>query len=293
MADFQAGILAALPTQSKYLFFRAIPNVDPVPVLQELRKTVDGERVVLGIGEPLLSSLGKNLPGMKPYPEWVGVGVTAPSTPYDLMFWLRGGDQGDLFHLARSIGKTASSAFTLELSLDAFKHGSGRDLTGYEDGTENPKRKAANAAAFVHGAGAGLDGGSFLALQQWRHDFDAFASMSATEQDQSIGRHKKDNAEMANAPASSHVKRTEQESFDPAAFVLRRSMPWTGPQGGGLVFAAFGNSFAAFEAQFKRMLGLEDGIVDALFRFTKPVTGSYFWCPPMEGKRLDLRAIAD
>ena len=53
----------------------------------------------------------------------------------------------------------------------------------------------------------------------------------------------------------------------------------------------FGKSFDAFEAQMRRMVGADDGIPDALFRFTRPVTGSYFWCPPVKDGRLDLRAI--
>ena len=44
-------------------------------------------------------------------------------------------------------------------------------------------------------------------------------------------------------------------------------------------FVAFGKSFDAFEAQLRRMVGAEDGVTDALFQFTKPVFGSYFWCP--------------
>jgi putative iron-dependent peroxidase len=28
------------------------------------------------------------------------------------------------------------------------------------------------------------------------------------------------------------------------------------------------------------MMGLDDGI-DSLFRFTRPVTGAYYWCPPV------------
>jgi putative iron-dependent peroxidase len=67
-------------------------------------------------------------------------------------------------------------------------------------------------------------------------------------------------------------------------------MPWSDGAGGGLVFTAFGASFDAFEAQLRRMAGLDDGVVDALFRFTRPVTGDYYWCPPMRGSLLDLRA---
>jgi putative iron-dependent peroxidase len=71
-------------------------------------------------------------------------------------------------------------------------------------------------------------------------------------------------------------------------------MPWSIPEGaGGLFFVAFGKSFDAFEAQLNRMVGNEDGISDALFRFTQPVSGGYFWCPPMHEGHLDLRALPD
>ena len=45
-----------------------------------------------------------------------------------------------------------------------------------EDGTENPKGEDAVAAAIVDGRGAGLDGSSYVAVQQWVHDLDRFAS---------------------------------------------------------------------------------------------------------------------
>ena len=59
----------------------------------------------------------------------------------------------------------------------------------------------------------------------------------------------------------------------------------------GLVFVAFGRSLDAFEAQLRRMVGAEDGITDALFNFTRPVTGACFWCPPVKRGRLDLSRI--
>lgn len=68
-------------------------------------------------------------------------------------------------------------------------------------------------------------------------------------------------------------------------------MPWASGLESGLVFVAFGRSLDAFEAQLRRMLGLEDGIVDALFRFTRPLTGAYYWCPPLADGRLDLRVL--
>jgi len=68
-------------------------------------------------------------------------------------------------------------------------------------------------------------------------------------------------------------------------------MPWSEGNAGGLNFVTFGKSFDAFEVQLKRMVGAEDGITDAQFRFTCPINGSYFWCPPMAKGRLDVRAL--
>ena len=136
-----------------------------------------------------------------------------------------------------------------------------------------------------------MNGSSFVAVQQWVHDLTCFQAMPPDERDATIGRRKSDNEELDDAPVSAHVKRTAQESFEPEAFVLRRSMPWADAAREGLVFVAFGKSFDAFEALLKRMIGAEDGVTDALFRFTRPISGSYFWCPPVAGGCLDLTAV--
>ncbi len=175
--------------------------------------------------------------------------------------------------------------------LDGFKFERGLDLTGYEDGTENPENQAAIDAAIVNGKGSALDGSSFVATQRWLHDLDHFNNLSQAERDDIIGRRLSDNEELEDASVSAHVKRTAQESFDPEAFLVRRSMPWADATGMGLYFVAFGKTFDAFEAQLQRMVGLEDGITDGLFRFSRPLTGSYFWCPPVLNNHLNLGAV--
>jgi putative iron-dependent peroxidase len=115
--------------------------------------------------------------------------------------------------------------------------------------------------------------------------------MSQGQQDDAIGRYRESNEEF-DAPPSAHVKRTAQEDFDPEAFVLRRSMPWSSDGQSGLVFVAYAKSFYAFDAQMKRMTGADDGIVDALFHFTRPITGSLYWCPPLrKNGSLDLSLL--
>jgi putative iron-dependent peroxidase len=68
-------------------------------------------------------------------------------------------------------------------------------------------------------------------------------------------------------------------------------VPWADAGGEGLMFVAFGKSLDAYEVQMRRMAGLEDGIVDGLFRFSRPLSGSYFWCPPVADNTLDLTAL--
>ncbi|MCY4276003.1 MAG: Dyp-type peroxidase, partial [Gammaproteobacteria bacterium] len=93
------------------------------------------------------------------------------------------------------------------------------------------------------------------------------------------------------APRYAHVNNTAQENFDPQAFRLRRSMPWSDNRGRGLVFIAFGNTLRAFDVQMKNMIGLEDNISDGVFDFSMPATGAHYWCPPIEDGKLDLSLV--
>lgn len=286
----QPGILAELPAAARYVSLRPRPGGD---LRAALRALVDHHLRddVVGIGSSITRELGVEIPGLREHPALVGPGIAVPSTPTALWLWLRGTDRGTLLHRARTLTAMVGDAFEVDTTLEAFKHGTGRDLTGYEDGTENPTDDAAVDAALVRGAGPGLDGSSFAAVQAWHHDLDRFEAKSPTERDHTIGRRISDNEELEDAPKSAHVKRTAQEDFNPEAFLVRRSMPWTAADGEGLVFVAFGSSFNAFEAQLRRMTGHDDGITDALFSFTRPVTGRDLWCPPIREARLDLSAL--
>lgn len=291
MSESQAGILEPLPAIGRYLRF-GLGVTDALPTaLRALQQRADGRQLVVGFGASLVLALGRELPGLRTYAASVAPGLDLPSTPAALWCWLRGTGRGELLQFSHELEIALAPAFRLENVVEAFKHGRGLDLSGYEDGTENPTGDAARAAALVAGQGEGLDGSSFVAVQQWQHDFNAFGAMKPTDQDNAIGRRLSDNEELEDAPPSSHVKRTAQESFDPEAFLMRRSMPWSEGQRGGLMFVAFGKSFDAFEAQWRRMTGVEDGILDALFQFTRPLSGAYYWCPPMRDGRPNLRAL--
>lgn len=301
MCLVQNAVLTDVPTVGRYVFF-ALSSLDAAQVRQSLTRLAalaeleGGQQVLVGVGPELVQVLGAQVPGLHAFEVLTGAGVSVPSTPSALLCWLRGHDLGDLVHLTRRLQQAVAPALRMTQVVDAFRHGQGpnghgRDLTGYEDGTENPEGDAALAAAVLEVAGPGLTSSSFVAVQQWLHDFDAFEAMTEQARDHAMGRRRADNEELADAPESAHVKRTAQESFEPDAFVLRRSMPWTAGDQAGLMFVAFGKSFDAFEAILRRMVGLEDGLVDALLGISRPISSAYFWCPPMHAGYLDLRQL--
>ena len=291
MSAPQPGILAPVPAFSRYMEFSTLPDRDPGPVLRDLASQPIDESMVVGFGVGLTQGLGHAIEGLRPFPSLGGPNCKVPSTQGDLWLWIRGTDRGQIVHHGRAFSKLLQPVFRSDRVVDGFKYNGGLDLSGYEDGTENPEGGGAVAAAIARGAGSGLDGGSFVAVQQWAHDLDHFETLDQGDRDNIIGRRLSDNEELDDAPESAHVKRTAQESFDPEAFVLRRSMPWADARGEGLMFVAFGKSLYAFEAQLRRMTGEEDGITDGLFRFSRPVSGSYFWCPPIIEGKLDLSAL--
>jgi putative iron-dependent peroxidase len=283
----QRGILLPIPPHARFLAFSLRAGASPRGALRDLSGLVDGTRTVAGIGESLALALDRNIEGLRAFPSFPGAGLDIPSTPSALWIWARGEDRGELYHRSRHLERTLAPAFRLERALDAFRHDRGRDLTGYEDGTENPRGAKARKAALVQSP-LRLAGSSFVAVQQWEHQFARIDAMTPRQRDDAIGRRRSSNKEIAGAPPSAHVKRTAQENFEPAAFVVRRSMPWADAMRAGLVFVSFGSSLDKFEAQLRRMAGVDDGITDALFKFTRPVSGAYFWCPAVRRGRLDL-----
>lgn len=291
MSKYQNAILSGETALARYLSFKLVETNELVTCLEDIKQWIDGETVVLGIGQSLVSALGKEINGLKIMPANHAAGVEVPSTPVALWLWLRGDDRGELYHRSRFFEDALSPCFEPVDVLDSFQYDENRDLSGYEDGTENPEGDEAVQAAIVTNQGEGMDGSSFVAVQQWLHDFDQFDLMTETEQDDAIGRHIKDNEEFDEAPESAHVKRAAQESYEPEAFIVRRSMPWAEGMDSGLVFVAFGKSFDAFESILNRMLGHEDGIIDGLFQFTRPISGAYFWCPPMTEGNVDLSLL--
>ena len=289
-ATSQPHILNPVEACGRSLTFRLVPEADLQAALRRLQQGFRLQWGVVGIGDAIPQALGRRIRGLRPFPSITGPAVSIPSTQQALWAMLYGPDRGVVFDAAESLRALAAPDFVQSDAMDTFVYRGGRDLTGYEDGTENPRGDAAERAAVVTSE-PDPAGSSFVAVQRWVHDLELFRKHTPEERDKFIGRFIETNEEMEDAPSSAHVKRSAQESYDPAAFMVRRSMPWAGAFERGLEFVAYGESLDRFERVLRRMAGLDDGIVDALFNFSRPVTGGYYWCPPAAGDRLDLSSL--
>jgi putative iron-dependent peroxidase len=281
----QPLVLEPVRPSARYLHWNLVGDAAPaLAALAKLRLDAD---VVVGVGAPVAAALRANVEGLRAFPSHLPL---FPSTQSALWVCTAHPEKGAQLDAGMKIARTLKGAFEIVEEVDGFTYLGGRDLSGFVDGTENPHGDAAADAALVKG-GDGYDGGSFCAVQRWVHDLGALDRMTEKTRDHVVGRRLEDDEELADAPPSAHVKRTAQESFDPAAFMVRRSMPWGGVREHGLYFVAYVENLNRFERMAERMAGASDGVVDGLFSFTRPLTGSYFFCPPVDDGHLDLRAL--
>jgi porphyrinogen peroxidase len=290
VSTWQPAILTPPPPAGRFLTFGLPRDADARDIGARLAALTLDEHTIIGVGAPLARALGRTLDGLRAFPDVAGPGGHFPSTQGAVWSFLGGDDAGDVLHRARRLVASLGDGVRLDEDVASYTYGGGRDLSGFVDGTENPKDDRALEVAFGLEA-TGRLGHTFVATQKWIHDLGAFEHLTKAARNAVIGRDLDTDEELADAPASAHVKRAAQESYDPVAFILRRSMPWGDVREHGLYFVAYGASLDAFERILRRMVGLEDGVTDALLTMSRAVTGGYFWCPPTREQHLDLRAL--
>lgn len=239
--------------------------------------------VVVGVGPPLAGELVMNITAELPaFPALDGV----PATPGDLWIWVHGSSHDAVFDAARHAVSALAPAFTLVREQLCQPYRGNRDLTGFIDGTENPPVPEALEVALVPEDRPGA-GGSFVMVQRWIHDLPGFEALSLEDQQRVIGRTKADSIELEgdDRPESSHIGRVVIEREGEELEIFRRSLPFGTLREHGLFFVAFSADPDRFTQMLRRMFGADDGITDALTRFSRPVSGAYYFCPPLAALR--------
>jgi len=167
---------------------------------------------VVGIGSHAWDRLfgGPRPAELHPFRELTGAVHRAPSTPGDLLFHLRAGRLDPCFELASQIMDRLRGSVTVCDEVHGFKYFDVRDLLGFVDGTENPVGPAAGAAVLIGDEDPGFAGGSYVVVQKYLHDLQAWNALPVEAQERVIGRTKLSDIELDDAvqPPDSHVART-------------------------------------------------------------------------------------
>ncbi|GGK76216.1 Dyp-type peroxidase [Amphritea balenae] len=211
---------------------------------------------------------------------------SAPETPADLLFHIRS-ERHDLnYELASRVSALLSGVVSLVEEVHGFRYLDSRDLTGFVDGTENPEGEHRIDVAVVGDDDAVFAGGSYIHLQRYEHDLDAWNRIQVKQQEDIIGRTKADNIEYSSADkaAFSHTKRVSlKDAEGQSVEILRHSMPYGDLSRKGLLFASYGRSPEPFRSMLNSMIrGDEHGHADHLLGYSQAVTGQAFFAPSVD-----------
>jgi len=251
----------------------------------------DDAHVVIGAGPALWNRLTTStaLPHLRPFAPVGTPGHGVPTTQRDLWVWVHGSAAGVALDHARAAARALASVASIVSEQAGWPYRDLRDLTGFQDGTENPAPDEAPAAALVADGDPGA-GGAYAITMRWVHNLDAWEKLAVAEQESIIGRTKPDSVQLDDAvrPDTAHVSRMVVEEDGGELEIYRRSIPYGTVAEHGLYFVAFSADPHRFDRMLDRMYGVEDGITDRLTEFTRPVSASAWFVPSVE----DLTAVA-
>ena len=208
----------------------------------------------------------------------------AVSTPGDLIFHIRAKHMDLCFELATQIMVRLKGAVSTADEVQGFRYFDERDLLGFVDGTENPTGAAAADAVFIGDEDSSFVGGSYVIVQKYLHNLDAWNQISTEAQEKIIGRTKVSNIELDDTvkPTSAHNALTVIEENGEEIKILRDNMPFGRPGSGefGTYFIGYSRSPRTIEQMLENMfIGRPPGNYDRILDFSTAVTGSLFFVP--------------
>lgn len=270
------------------------PVRDLLADLADLQRSVGfrypqgGLACVAGLGAAAWDRLfsGPRPVGLHRLPEFTGSRHQAVSTPGDVLLHIRAEQMFLCFELADQIMTRLRGAVAVADEVHGFKYWDRRDLLGFVDGTANPTGAAGAAAVTVTAEqDPSFAGASYVVVQKYLHDLQAWNALSVEEQQQVIGRRKLDDIELADAvkPSNSHVAlNTVTDADGNERDIVRDNMPF-----GDFAHDEFGTYYIGYAADaglIEQMLtnmfiGSPPGNYDRILDFSSAVTGSLFIVP--------------
>ncbi|GAA2648988.1 Dyp-type peroxidase [Paractinoplanes durhamensis] len=243
---------------------------------------------VTGIGRELWDRLftGPRPAELHKFRAWKGARHSAPSTPGDLLFHIRAAQMDVCFELAAKIAERLREVADVVDETHGFKYFDERDLLGFVDGTENPTGEVASRHVLIGAEDPDFAGGTYVLVQKYLHDLEAWNALPVEQQEAAIGRTKLDNIELREKAPNSHVALNTVDDPDGNELkILRDNMPFGSIKDGeyGTYYIAYASTPDVPELMLRRMfLGEPVGTYDRILDFSTAVTGSLFYVPTAE-----------
>ncbi|NLU75338.1 Dyp-type peroxidase [Streptomyces sp. HNM0575] len=245
---------------------------------------------VVGVGAELWDRLydAPRPAGLHPFRTVAGAVHTAVSTPGDLLFHLRAGRMDLCFELARQIMDRLAGCVDVADEVHGFRYFDERDLLGFVDGTESPSGPSALAVVHIGDEDPAYTGGSYVVVQKYLHDLDAWGALPIEEQEQAIGRRKLSDIELPDADKASNSHVALNTIVDPDGTehkIVRDNMPFgaVGDREFGTYFIGYAVNPDVIERMLRNMfIGDPPGNHDRILDFSTAVTGGLFYVPTTE-----------
>ena len=255
-------------------------------LIKVLEMNSDQLQVLISFSKTGYNKLGSKGPdGLEDFTSLSGINnLEMPSSQSEIFIWGHSFSKSVIFDFTLHCKTLIHSFLTIELEQEGFRYHDSRDITGFVDGSANPKGDKRKLEVLIP-EGQTHENGSFVITQKWTHDLTSFHGHKVEEQEKIIGRTKEDSIELEGdaQPNNSHVSSVNLKVDGEAMKIYRRSFPFADKEENGLFFLGFSKSIQRFDVQLKSMLGLsDDGISDRLMDFSKPESGAYYFAPSSE-----------
>jgi porphyrinogen peroxidase len=253
----------------------------------DIRFPDSGARCVMGIGYNAWLQLHLPVPIPKELENFVpvvGEKQTAVSSKGDLHFHIRGNGSSVCYDMAHAISDVLEPVAISIEEIHGFRYWDGRSILGFVDGTENPHGQERAFFGLVGDDDPVYKGGSYLFVQKYTHDLNAFEELSAEEQEKVFGRYKLNDIEMPEniKPSNSHIALANVgDEFK----IIRDNMPFGNISINemGTYFIAYASTFSTVKKMLNNMfIGSPKGNYDRLLDFSTPKTGTLFFVPTLD-----------
>jgi porphyrinogen peroxidase len=222
--------------------------------------------------------------GLHPFTELRAGSRYAPRTAGDLLFHIRAARMDLCFELAIQIMARIGGAVTVADEVHGFRYFEHRDLLGFVDGTENPDGRLAFDSVIIGDEDAAYAGGSYVIVQKYLHDLDAWNALPTEQQERVVGRTKLADIELADEvkPSYAHSALTTITENGREVKIVRDNMPFGSVAAGeyGTYFIGYSRSPAVTELMLRNMfIGRPEGNYDRILDVSRAVTGGLFFVP--------------